>query len=431
MIGRTFLYKLFITMSLSLIVGGADIAWATDLSTFQTELDGCNSRKTIDPSESCNITGYNYQYGKGIERDIHKARLFYEKSCEQGNSQGCTNLGHIFAVGNGVPRNAIRAVNLYEKGCRDGNQLSCTHLGEMYFNGAGLDQNDDKAVALVKTACDASIPEACDLLGWFHIEGIGGQINSARGFTQFKQFCNDDHAYSCDSLGLSYANGIGTSVNIKKAEASFRKGCDADYPDACNSLGNYYNGVGINIFDSFTPRPQKAKTFYQKACDLGSSGGCVNLGIFYIQNGMEDFVRSKNNNQFLKGMGILDNACFAGNGEGCNRLGFIHGGGLVVPQDIALSWVYKEKACQLEFPKACVAVGRAYLKGINGFEKNEIKAVELFDYACHEGAYQGCLELSDMYREGLGVTKDLKKADRYYQVACKNPYTLECVDRKN
>ena len=45
------------------------------------------------------MVGYCYQNGIGVEKDEHKAFIYYQKSAEMGNADGAFNVGYCYDKG--------------------------------------------------------------------------------------------------------------------------------------------------------------------------------------------------------------------------------------------------------------------------------------------------------------------------------------------
>ncbi|KAF0541894.1 HCP-like protein [Gigaspora margarita] len=62
----------------------------------------------------CNV-GYCYHNGYGVEKDEHKAFLYYQMSAEMGNALAFNDLGFCYANGVGVERDEQTSLIYYQK----------------------------------------------------------------------------------------------------------------------------------------------------------------------------------------------------------------------------------------------------------------------------------------------------------------------------
>ena len=62
-----------------------------------------------------------YLTGAGIDKDINKARYWFEKAAEQGQPESQFNLGVMYENGAaGLTKDHNKAMELIEKGCEGG-----------------------------------------------------------------------------------------------------------------------------------------------------------------------------------------------------------------------------------------------------------------------------------------------------------------------
>jgi hypothetical protein len=95
-------------------------------------------RCSVSTSE-CPSLGYQYGVdGQGGMLRPSIAAYLYRDACEAGNATACTNLGVLYAQGRGVTKDVGRARELYEQGCDDGNATGCVNLGVLYEDGRGV-----------------------------------------------------------------------------------------------------------------------------------------------------------------------------------------------------------------------------------------------------------------------------------------------------
>ena len=68
-------------------------------------------------------------------------------------------------------------------------------------------------------------------------------------------------------------------------------------------------------------------------------------------------------------------------------------------------------------PMAILFIGKQYLFGNYGFEKDVAKAVELYERAAELGVKDAHCQLGNLYRVGTELEKDMTKAIRHYEAA--------------
>lgn len=118
---------------------------------------GCELNNTI----SCSDLGMAYLVGRGVPRDVAKAKPLIQKGCRQGYGRACANLGYMHYTGTGVPQNTRKAVRFYTQGCEGRSGAACANLGLMYDMGDGVAQDFTKADRYFEQACDLGHVAAC------------------------------------------------------------------------------------------------------------------------------------------------------------------------------------------------------------------------------------------------------------------------------
>lgn len=97
----------------------------------------------MNDSEILNNLGIIFSDAVGVERDMQKAIMYYEKAIELDDDLARSNLADIYRKGTGgVAKNLEKAFELY-KTCYL--PYAYYRVGEAYENGWGVEQNLDKA----------------------------------------------------------------------------------------------------------------------------------------------------------------------------------------------------------------------------------------------------------------------------------------------
>jgi TPR repeat protein len=199
-----------------------------------------NFYKDNNDGLSLSITGCCYKSGYGVTLDYAKAKFYYEKAVELGNSYGFNDLGFIYRHGFGVTVDCAKAKFYYEKAAELGNSYGFNNLGCLYDNGYGVTVDYAKAKFYYEKA-----------------EELG-------------------NSYGFNNLGYLYQHGYGVTVDYTKAKFYYEKAAERDCSNGYCNLGYLYqHGYGV------TKDHAKAKFYYEKAAELGDSSGFYNLGFIY------------------------------------------------------------------------------------------------------------------------------------------------------
>jgi TPR repeat protein len=118
----------------------------------------------------------------------------------------------------------------------------------------------------------------------------------------------------------------------------------------------------------------------------------------------------------ISDMAVCKKECDAGNEQSCFALGMVSAtrGEPTTSQQVLLD------SCGRNFHPSCSPAAKHVRDGTGGSPPDAEHAAQLFKKSC-EGGNDGaaCYELGRMAEAGLGMDKDVAKAQRYYDQACK------------
>ncbi|RIB13004.1 hypothetical protein C2G38_2199154 [Gigaspora rosea] len=202
-------------------------------------------------------SGRYYQDGIGVEKNVHKAFICYQKSADIGNANGTLNLliwvgntNKIFELGNCYQNEISIKKNKPDMGNANG----IFELGNCYQNGIGV-KKDEHIYFLTS--------------GRYYQNGIGIKKNkpkigryreSLADFTKlleieltyqmmsrYKKSLEDYYAIlGIEPNNVTVLNGIEIKKNKLKAFIYYQKSADTGNADEIFELGNcYQNGIGV------------------------------------------------------------------------------------------------------------------------------------------------------------------------------------------
>lgn len=116
------------------------------LNTFYT------LAKKDDAKAQYNV-GLIYANGKGVQKDLAKAKKWYEKAAKQGNGPAQYNLAQLYhAEGESDDHGYEKAKYWYEKAVESGIMQAYNNLAALYIEGKGVKQDQQKAFELFQKA---------------------------------------------------------------------------------------------------------------------------------------------------------------------------------------------------------------------------------------------------------------------------------------
>ena len=114
---------------------------------------------------------------------------------------------------------------------------------------------------------------------------------------------------------------------------------------------------------------------------------------------------------YRKARALYEKSAAAGDAEGLVCLAFALGKGLAGKKDIPKALELLEKSASLGYAEAEYKSGLLHLNGCEAIPKDYKRAFRLFRSSAQKGDGDAELLLGYMYEKGLGVTKDLRKAE--------------------
>ncbi len=97
------------------------------LSLFRDVCDRSplNDEDAQNIARACSLAGTVLYLGKGLSRDMPAALALLEKGCDAADPFGCFNLGSIYQRGDGVTTDKARAEKYYQRACEQHDTEAC------------------------------------------------------------------------------------------------------------------------------------------------------------------------------------------------------------------------------------------------------------------------------------------------------------------
>ena len=157
--------------------------------------------------------GYFYFMGRPyyLYKDYGKAFSFFSKAAEQGDMNSQSYMGYCFENGKGTLQNMERAKEWYEKAANQGNTYAKERL--LSINPTDANAQNDLGVKFYNENKDYS-----EAIKWF------------------KKAAAQGHKYAEYNMGLCYEYGNGTTKNKQEALAWYKKAKNHGHPDAAKRI---------------------------------------------------------------------------------------------------------------------------------------------------------------------------------------------------
>ena len=295
----------------------------------------------------------------GFTKDEAKAQEWFQKAANQGYAWGITTCGTVCRNN----KDYDKALEYYRKAADMGHVAALTGLGQLYQEGNGVEKNLGKALEYYRSAADKGSAVSMFYLGFMYFSGDGVEKNIEESKKWLLKAGEAGLSYGFSNLGGLY----NMSEDYSIAMEYFRKAADMGNGEAMCQIGLLYDsgkGVAKNI--------DTANQWYLKAGEAGDSNGYLNLANNY-----------KSAKKYDKAVSYFHKAVEMGNED-----------------------AIKEEA---NFIKT---IADDYYSA-----EDYAKALEYYCKAADLGNASAMNQLGMMYYYGLGVTKDLVKAQQWYSQA--------------
>ena len=310
--------------------------------------------------------GKMFCYGLGTEQDYEKAFEWFERSAKQKNKFAQFSLANLYYYGSGIEKDLSQAFLWYQRASSQGQPYAAYSIAQMYRYGEYVTKDNDTAQRYYQQALSAFLKIESD------------------------DMANDDLFYK---LGQMFKLGLGTDSDVTKAIEYFR--CSAEMN---NKNGLFEYGKALLIGEHIPQNTDSAVKLLEKAVKLKNRNAKRFLALEYISGEhLEQDIE--------KGIALLTECADSGDNFACYKLGKIYFKGDIVLQDLDKAEKYLLSAEDNEFTQ--YAFGKLYLQK----EKYDIlKAVDCFEKSADKNVWSS-YQLGRLYLFGAeGLEKDKEKS---------------------
>ncbi len=144
------------------------------LNTFYT------LAKKDDAKAQYNV-GLIYANGKGVQKNLSKAKKWYEKAAKQGNGPAQYNLAQLYHAAGETDAHG------YEKAVEAGIMQAYNNLDDLYMEGKGVKQDQQKAFELFQKAASLGDNSAQVNVAVLYAWGEGITHDKMKAYDNFKK----------------------------------------------------------------------------------------------------------------------------------------------------------------------------------------------------------------------------------------------------
>ncbi|KAJ3308255.1 hypothetical protein HDU76_004050, partial [Blyttiomyces sp. JEL0837] len=331
--------------------------------------------------------------GKGGEKDLPGAVKLYRLAAEGGHVKAMFNLGVCLKRGRGVEKDLEEGVGWFRRAAEKGHADAQFNLGNSYKYGEGIERNIKEAVQWYTRASRKGHSKAHFILGLCYEEGEGvdaaDPVEAAR---LFKLGADAGSAISQFYYGMALERGRGVPKNLKAAVQMYKLAADQGEPDAAAALAHCYLTTPLPSSESSDGTSDSKENNDGRSSSAGSTTGSTNVSI----DGPDTIAPNA-----LLAERYLRQAAEAGDPESQFNLG---------------CWLLSRKESLGDDSTAAAVVSRLE----DGFVW-----VRRAARSGHSEAQYIC---GRCYEKGIGVSRELQKAVKWFERAVRNGYTVGRVD---
>ncbi len=200
---------------------------------------------------------YNFK-----EKDLQKAKEYYEKAGTLGYSRAYYNLAYLYFKHESYKNSVIevdykKAIEYLKKGEKLNNSQSINLLGLFYEKGYGVEKNIETAVSYYKKIANIDTYASYNLARYY--KGKKDYTNALKYYEKGNTYGN---AESMNELGVFYEKGLGVKKDINKALEYYKKAYSyRKHPSAAYNIGLIYHYAKGGIKKDL----KLAKQWYEKS----------------------------------------------------------------------------------------------------------------------------------------------------------------------
>ena len=443
------------------------------------QLDGDYNKKTfkalkilsedinLRTGETCRELADCYFYGKGCERDINEAFMWYGIAADQfKDSYAEYRLGQIYY--NGTDEIAINTelgkyysyaayshfVGEVENSdffyALENNKNDMYYIdnvsaddaykeyliGRLYLKGFGVELDYGKALNSFLLSAENGYGHANYYIGNMWYYGLGFEKDYSEALTYYDKAAKQGDSYANYRLGKMYLKGEGVSVDVHEAARCFKKSKDrvvlANY-----DLARLYESYR----EIFSESQEEIFSLYKKALE----------GLTEQEKEIHDtFTEIRLGNMYLNGQGTqvdidkaiewLNKAAEQDNADALYQLGYIYSNEEYSCFDTEKAYDYYARALDSYIraegensnATAEYRIGRMYINGM-GTERNLEEGVKWLEQAALNNNGEAAYQLYNLYSKGEGIEANPERAMKFLEIACylENPYAQYALGKVN
>lgn len=192
-------------------------------------------------AEAAEERGFDYLFGRGVERDPAQAAQWLEQAAAAGRPYAGAALAELYVLGRGVPADGARAHELILTAARAGIGPSQTSLGLAYARADSFVERDfPAALQWLNAAAEQEDPRALAALGGLYRFGVGVAQDSETWLRLVTRAAELGYAPSAVETALYLLDEDAATADVQRALHFLRGAASSSYAPGAYALGKVY-----------------------------------------------------------------------------------------------------------------------------------------------------------------------------------------------
>ncbi|MEG1027419.1 MAG: tetratricopeptide repeat protein, partial [Oscillospiraceae bacterium] len=184
--------------------------------------------------------GWMYQNGVGTDKDINKAKEYFEKSAKLGNEFSMYSLAKIIlSEENPTKEEFIKAIEYLNKSAEKGNQSAQYTIGKIYYEGKIVPKDITKAMKLLYLSAQQGNEWANYTLGKIYLSEVG-YIDITKAIEYLNKSAESGNQFAQYALGKIYLQGAIVPKDVKMSIKYFMMAAEQNNSNAEYQLGKIF-----------------------------------------------------------------------------------------------------------------------------------------------------------------------------------------------
>ncbi len=210
--------------------------------------------------------GLLHAAGQGIVQDEVLALSLFEQAAELGYDRGQFHVGHAHLYGRGVEKNVTKAREWLQLAAAEGHLLAMLNLAASYRQQLVADPEPDIALAWYERAHANGATAALLSIGFMYANGEIDEPDHGAAAAYFQKALDEGLMSASTHLAYAYLVGRGVTEDYNRALALYRQGAESGVSAAFVGLGHMYqNGLGVETDVA------AAKDWYERGAARGDA----------------------------------------------------------------------------------------------------------------------------------------------------------------